>query len=176
MGRRITLLIAAGVLAVGVAALVDALRGSPSVTAPAGENRHLALSPVPAAGSADRLPACTTPQLELKIEVQGGSAAIALRHLSGSPCHLRRLPVRMWLRDRSGRTVRLVGGQVGEALTGSPFRGDFSPAFEQLRSVTFLPRCTPETTPHGPYILVARAGAYHAHRRVSGSNIGCFGG
>lgn len=177
MRRRITLLIAAGVLAVGVAALVDALRGSPSQSEPAVRNPYIAPSPAPAAtAAADRLPTCTTPQLELVIEVPGGSAAVALRHVSGSPCHLRRLPVKVWVRDRAGRAVRLVAGPVGEALTGPPFRGDFSPAFEQLRNVTFLPRCTPETTPHGPYVLFARAGAYHARRRVSGSNIGCFGG
>jgi hypothetical protein len=177
MRRRITSLIALGVLAVGVVALVDALRGSPSRSTSAVENRYVAPSPAPAERSADdRLPVCTTPQLDLTIEVPGGSAAVALRHVSGSPCHLRRLPVKVWVRDPQGQAVRLVAGHVGEALSGSPFRGDFSPAFEQLRNVVFLPRCTPETTPHGPFVLVALAGPYHARRRVSGNNIGCFGG
>jgi hypothetical protein len=139
MRRRVRSLIVLGILAVGVVALVDALRGSPS-TRSAFESPYLAPPPAPAAGSADdRLPVCTTRQLDPRIEVPGGSAAVALRHVSGSPCHLRRRPVKVWVRDREDHAVRLVAGHVGEALTGSPFRGDFTPAFEQLRNVTFLP-------------------------------------
>jgi hypothetical protein len=175
MRRSVISLIVLGVLTVGVFALVDAVSGSPS-RIDAVENPYLAPSPAPAGGSADRLPVCTRPQLALTIEVLGGSAAVALRHVSGSPCRLRRLLVNVWVRNRAGHAVPLVAGHVGEALTGSPFRGDFSPGFEQLRNVTFLPHCTPETTPDGSFGLRARAGPYHARRRVAGSNIGCFGG
>jgi hypothetical protein len=129
--------------------------------------------PVQAAPPPDRLPTCTSPQLDLVIEVPGGSAAVALRHVTGSPCHLGRLPVKMTVRDREGNVVPLVGG---EGLGVSAFRGDFSPGFEQLRNVTFLPACTPETIPHASYVLSARAGSYRARKRLSGVEIGCFGG
>src|SRR4051812_12151387 len=57
MRRGITLLIAAGILAVGVAALVDALRGSRAQSRPAIRNPYLFPSTVP--GADDRLPTCT---------------------------------------------------------------------------------------------------------------------
>jgi hypothetical protein len=174
VSRPLTWLVAVGVLAIGLVAILDAVKASSSDPEAAPTNPFIA--PAPAAASLERLPTCTTRQLELVIEIPGGSAAVALRHVSGSPCHLRRLPVKVWVRDRSGHLVRLVAGHVGEALTGTPFRGDFTPAFEQLRNITFLPRCTPETTPRGPFVLSARAGPYHAHRKISGKEIGCFGG
>jgi hypothetical protein len=175
VSRPFTWLVAGGIIALALAAVVDVLDGSSDDSEPALTNPFIAPSAA-AAASKDRLPACTTPQLELVIEVPGGSAAVALRHVSGSPCHLRRLPVKVWVRDRSGHLVRLVAGHVGEALTGTPFRGDFTPAFEQLRNITFLPGCTPETTPDGPFVLSARAGLYHAHTKLSGKECGCFGG
>jgi hypothetical protein len=173
--RPLTWLVAGGIIALALAAVVDVLDGWSDDSEPALTNPFIAPSAA-AAASNDRLPTCATPQLELAIEIPGGSAAVALRHVSGSPCHLRRLPVKVWVRDRSGHLVRLVAGRVGEALAGTPFRGDFTPAFEQLRNITFLPRCMHETMPRGPFPLSARAGPYEAHRKISGKEIGCFGG
>jgi hypothetical protein len=175
VSRPLTWLIAGSIVTLAIVAAVDALSASSSAPKGVVTNRFHAPLPAPAASS-ERLPICTTPQLELAIEILGGSAAVALRHVSGAPCHLRRLWLKMWLRDRAGHNVRLVAGHIGEALTGSPFRGDFSPGFEQLRNVTFLPPCTPETAPRGPFSLSARAGPYDAQRRFSGKVIGCFAG
>jgi hypothetical protein len=129
--------------------------------------------PVQAAPPPERPPSCTSPQLELAIELLGGSASVALRHVRGAPCHLPPLPMKVTVRDRHGHVVSLVAEQ---GLGGSRFRGDFAPGFEQLRNVTFLPHCTPETTPHASYLLSAQAGPYYARRRVSGEEIGCFAG
>ena len=168
--RPLTWLIAGGLLIVAVAGLIDALRGSSSAREP--PLRNLAPSPAPAAASHEPLPTCARPELELGIEILGGSATTVLRHVSGGPCHLKRVPVRVTVRDRAGRRVQLV---AGEGLRGA-FRGDFSAGFEQLINITFLPHCTPETVPLGPFLLSARAGPYRAQRALSGQEIGCFGG
>jgi hypothetical protein len=172
MHRPLTWLIAGGLLGLTVAAGVDALHGRSSISEPVLVVTTTTVS-VQAAPRTDRLPTCTAPQLQIVIEVPGGSAAVALRHVTGSPCHLGRLPVKLTVRDRHGNLVPLVGG---EGLGVSVFRGDFSPGFEQLRNVTFLPACTPETIPHASYVLSARAGPYRARKRLSGVEIGCFGG
>ena len=171
VSKPLTWLLAGGVLVLALAAVADALHGS----SPESEGAVPTTSPpaVTAASSPDRLPTCTRPQLELVIEVPGGAAAVALRHVSGAPCHLRRLSVKVVVRDPAGRVVPLV---AGEGLRVSAFRGNFSPGFEQLRNVSFLPECTPETIPHASYLLVAKAGAYHARKKLSGAEIGCFGG
>lgn len=171
VSKPLTWLLAGGVLVLALAAVADALRGSSSESEPAVTTT--APPPVTPASSPERLPTCTTPQLELVIEVPGGSAAVALRHRSGAPCHLRRLPVKLVVRDRAGRVVPLIGG---EAFGVSAFRGDFSPGFEELRNVSFLPECTPETIPRASYVLVAKAGPYHARKKLSGAEIGCFAG
>ena len=173
VSKPVTWLIAGGVLVLALASVVDALHRSSSDPKRALTNPFLAPSPVPAAASPERPPTCTVPQLELVVEVPGDSAAVALRHVSGSPCHLRRLPVKLAVRDRAGHVVPLV---AGEGLGVSAFRGDFAPGFEQLRNVTFLPQCTPETIPDASYVLSARAGPYRARKRLSGAEIGCFGG
>ena len=172
----VTSLIAAGVLVVGVAALLDALRGSPPQSEPAVRNPYVAPSPAPAAAAADRLPTCTTRQLRLSIKVLGGLASVVVRHVSGDPCRLPRLLLRVSVRDQAGREVLL---RNPEGLEGSfqrfPVRGDFRPGFEQLIPITFS-SCYPETAPAGRYYALARGGPYLAHRYISGAEIGCIGG
>jgi hypothetical protein len=173
MRKAVTWMIAGGLLAVAIAGTVDALRGSPSRPEPALRNPYLAPSPAPSAASTDRLPTCAKPQLALAFEILGGSATFVLRHVRGEPCHLPRLPIRFTVRDQAGRRVRLASA---EGLGQSAVKGDFSPGFEQLINITYLPQCSPEAIPPGPFLVSVRVGPYVARHTLSGSEIGCFGG
>ncbi len=174
MRKAVTWMIAGGLLAVAIAGTVDALRRSPSGQKAAVRNPYLAPSPAPSAASTDRLPTCTTPQLALAFEILGGSATFVLRHVRGKPCHLPRVPIRFNVRDRAGRRVRLVNA---EGLGGqSAVKGDFSPGFEQLINITYLPQCGPEAIPPGPFLVSVRVGPYVARHTLSGSEVGCSGG
>ena len=133
-----------------------------------GQNPYLAPSPAPAAPSTDRLPTCTTPQLALAIDVLGGSPTIVLRHVQGQPCHRPGLPVHLMVKDRAGRPVRLVEGE-SDAKAG--VGGDFSPDFERLINLTYLPDCDQR----GPFRAFVNIGPYSARRRLSGREVGCFG-
>jgi hypothetical protein len=174
MRRAVTWMIAGGLLAVAIAGTVDALRGSPSRPETVLRNPYLAPSQAPSAASTDRLPTCTTRQLALAFEILGGSATFVLRHVRGEPCHLPRVPIRFTVRDRAGRRVRLV---TAEGLDGrSAVKGDFSPGFEQLINIPYLPQCGPEAIPPGPFLASVRVGSYVARRTLSGSEVGCLGG
>jgi hypothetical protein len=175
MRKALTWMIAGGVLAVAILGAVDALRGSPSRSKPVLRNPYLAPSPALSAATTDRLPTCTTPQLALAFEILGGSGTFVLRHVRGEPCHLRRLPIRFSVRDRAGRRVRLVTPPSG-LDDQSAVKGDFSPGFEQLINITYLPQCSPEAIPPGPFLVSVRVGPYVARRTLAGSEIGCFGG
>jgi hypothetical protein len=69
------------------------------------------------------------------------------------------------VRDRSGRRVRLADVQSAVA-------GDFSPGYERLINITYLPDCDQR----GPFAAVVNVGPYFARRTLSANEIGCFAG
>jgi hypothetical protein len=124
---------------------------------------------------AERLRACRTPQLDLSIQVLGGQATVVVRHVRGDPCRLRRLPLKLTVRDESGRKLQLRSPEGLESFKQPiTVRGDFSPGFEQLIAITSA-RCTPEVARLGHFFASARAGPYVAHRVIAGGDI-CIGG
>jgi hypothetical protein len=174
--KRLTLMIAAGVIAVLVAGSVDALRssgpsdssrsrvtmeGSGAQEASAEETKH------------ESLPRCTARNTGVFIEVLGGTATIVVRHVRGRPCHLVPLPVRLSVTTRFGRRVRLaeVGGVPD---VQSRVGGDFSPGFEQLIDIPYLAkppltRCNRQ----GPFTAFVIVGTQSAQRKLSGQEVGC---
>jgi hypothetical protein len=102
------------------------------------------------------LPPCEVQNLALSIDLLGGSPFIALRHAWGKPCHLRRLPVHLTVKDRTGERVEV-------AYTQSRIAGDFTLDFERLLGITYRPTCKQ----HRPFIAFVTVGpAYSARRRL----------
>lgn len=172
---RFTWVVVGGILALAVAGTVDALLGSESGTAPetgAGlpQPRSADALSVPAEVTTAPLPRCTAQQIAVSIDVLGGSATIAVRHVWGSPCHLPRLPIDLTVKDRAGNRVRLPTTEGSE--TQSRVGGDFSPGFEQLINITYLPNCDQR----GPFRAFVNVGPYFARRKLSGNEVGCFPG
>jgi hypothetical protein len=172
---RLTWVIVAGVVAVSVAGIVDALRSSePPVSTP---NTRPAME-LPAAGQFTSpagtvdapLARCTAQQIAVAIDVLGGAATIVVRHVWGKPCHLSRLPIDLTVKDRAGSRVRLPTTEGSE--TQSRVGGDFSPGFEQLINITYLPNCDQR----GPFDAFVNVGPYSARRKLSGNEVGCFRG
>jgi hypothetical protein len=93
--------------------------------------------------------ACSAEQIAASIDVLGGSATIAVRHVRGRACHLVRLPVHLKMWDRAGNPVHLPTAE-GAHL---PFwvAGDFSSGFERLLSIH---RVFPECDQRGPFLVV----------------------
>lgn len=179
--RRLSWVVVGGVLALGVAGVIDTLRlsgSSPSASevgaAPTNEGRRefgasAAESSIPAAAGDVPLPRCTAQQIGASIEVLSGTATIIVRHVWGGPCHLPRLPVELTVKDRAGKPVRLVTDEGREFEAG--IGGDFSPNFERLMSIPYLHRCH-----RGPVRAFLNVGPYTARRTLSGGEIGCFRG
>jgi len=176
MRKAITWLTAGVLIAVGVVATLDALRGSSSRPEAASQSHDQVSvgAAEPQTSGAVRLPGCSTRQLNLSIEILGGLASVVLRHASGNPCDLHPLPLSLTVRDKSGRRVLLLSA---EGVVGFKqmirVRGDFTPGFEQLFGITST-RCSPEVALRGRFLALARGGPYVARRFVSGAEIGCI--
>ena len=157
MRTWLTRAIVAAVVGLGIAVLVTDLRppGPPD-----GEPRRpRRTTPAP-------LPPCSREQLELSIEVLGGSGTALIRHILGEPCRLARVPVDLRVWDRAGNHVGLSYSS-DQAVAGT-----FFPDFERLLGITYLPSCTAR----GPYTAVATVGSYSTRGRLSGREVGCFSG
>jgi hypothetical protein len=148
--RFATWAIGLGLVGLGVAVTVDALtdRG-PSLAMPDGGTVSSPSTNV----HTTALPECTRDQLELAIDLVGGTPTVVLRHVRGPSCRLTRTRAVLTVRDRRGRKVPVVEGI-------SPFSGDFGPQTETIAGVTYLARCNQV----GPLTAVVRAGAWSARR------------
>lgn len=169
--RRLTWVIATGVIAVLVAGTIDAVRsskpsGSSPSREPATERSAARETTFPVQATPESLPHCTAQHIGVSIDVLGGTATTVVRHVWGSPCHLAPLPVRLSVTDRVGRRVRL------NSQSESVVEGDFASGFERLIDITYLPNCDQR----GPFTAFVIVGPYSAQRRLSGGEVGCFSG
>jgi hypothetical protein len=120
------------------------------------------------------LPRCTTQNIGVSINVLGGTATVAVRHVWGRSCHLAPLPVRLSVTNRFGERVRLAG--VGGESPEVPSRvgGDFSTGFEQLIDIPYLAKTSLTSCNRGgPYTAVVMVGPHSAQRKLSGREVGC---
>jgi hypothetical protein len=183
--RQLTWAIAAGVIAVLVAATLDAVRSSgssrstPSRVAAATQESGARETAIPVETAAEALPRCTAQNIGVSIDVLGGTAQVVVRHVWGRPCHLAPpLLVRLSLTDRVGRRVRLAALDEAHPAVQARVRGDFSPGFEQLIDIPYLaePQAGESCDRKGPFTAFVIVGPYSAQRRLSGSEVGCFRG
>jgi hypothetical protein len=156
---RLTWVIVGAVVALLIAAGVDALRSSdressaPTTTASTTTVGRRAGS---------TLPRCTREQVAVSIEIRKGVATIVVRHVGANPCDLRYRRFRLTIRDRAGNVI----GQWG----GARFGGDFSPGSEQTFSLPAVWHCDRR----GPFLALATVGPYGARRsKLSRSEITC---
>jgi hypothetical protein len=176
--RRLTWVIAAGVIALFVAGTVDALRSSEpsrSTQSRVTTERSAARETSATETKHEPLPPCTVENIGVSIDVLGGTATVLVRHVRGRPCHLTPMPVRLRLTNR-GRRVRLTAVDEGPEVQ-SRVGGDFSPGFEQLIDIPYL--AEPQLSScdlRGPFTAFVIVGPYSARRKLSGSEVGCFRG
>jgi hypothetical protein len=178
--RRLTWVIATGVIAILVAGTVDAIRSSePLASSPSRETareRSARETTFAVVTTPESLPRCTVQNIAVSIDVLGGTATIAVRHVWGRPCYLAPLPVRLSLTDRLGGRVRLATVEDGPDVQ-SRVGGDFSPGFERLIDIPYL--ANPQLAScnsRGPFTAFVIVGPYSAQRRLSGGEVGCFRG
>jgi hypothetical protein len=167
---RLSWLVIGGVAVTLVAAAVDAIRSSePLASSPSREGRRSDQR------ERRRLSRClAAPQnLALSIDVLGGTASVAVRHVWGRPCQLAPLPVRLSVTNRFGGRVRLAtvgGGPDVQSRAG----GDFSPGFERLIDIPYLADLPlTDCNSRGPFTPFVIVGPYSAQRKLSGSEVGC---
>ena len=175
--RRLTWVIATGVVAVLIAGAVDAVRSSEPGSGPSRmvttERSAAREMTTPVETTPEALPRCTVQNIGVSIDVLGGTATVVVRHVWGRACHLAPLPVRLSVTDRVGRRVRLATVGGGHDLQ-SRVAGDFSPGFEQLIDIPYL--AEPQLTScdrRGPFTAFVIIGPYSAQRKLSGSEVGC---
>jgi hypothetical protein len=171
---RLISVLVGGVLALAVAGAVGELRDAGSSRTSetgAAQRRSVDTFSVPAENTTAPLPRCSAEQIATSIDVLGGRATIAVRHARGRACHLARLPVQLKMRDRVGNPVRLPTTEGAHI----PFQvgGDFSSGFERL---LWIHRVFPDCNQRGPFLVVAKVGAYVARRTLSRSEVACFRG
>ena len=120
---------------------------------------------VPAIESAppERLPSCDTEQLRLTFMVSEGLAAVVLRRVEGQPCHQGRAPIVFTVRDQSGGSVAVFGGD-----TSATQPADFSNGFVQLIEMPQM-SCDPE----GSFLVVATVGPNVVRRTLPGAELPC---
>jgi hypothetical protein len=174
---RLSGLVIGGVAVILLAAAVDAIRSSePSALSPSRETateRSASEAKLAGVTTPESLARCTVQNIGVSIDVLGGTATVAVRHVRGRPCHLDALPVRLSVTDRVGRRVRLAtvgGGPDVQSRVG----GDFSPGFERLIDIPYLadPQLT-NCNSRGPFTAFVIVGPYSAQRKLSGSEVGC---
>jgi hypothetical protein len=101
------------------------------------------------------LPPCTAQQLAVSIDLMGGSPFIAVSHAWGNPCHLRRVPIDMTVKDRTGRPVWRAWSESGVG-------GDFSPDFVRLIGINYQRPCGRPR----PLVAFVNVGAYSTRRKL----------
>jgi hypothetical protein len=138
---RLSWLVIGGVAVILVAAAAVAIRSSePSALSPnrvAATERSAGEATLAGVTTPESLPRCTVQNLALSIDILGGTATVALRHVWGRPYHLDPLPVHLSVTDRVGKRVRLAavgGGPDVQSRVGD----DFSPGFERLIDIPYL--------------------------------------
>ena len=177
---RLSWLAIGAVMVILVAAAVDAIRSSePSASSSRRETVEKKSEGEPTvvpATAPESLPRCNAQNIGVSIDVLGGTATVAVRHVWGRACHLASLPVRLSVADRVGRRVRLATLDGREDVQ-SRVGGDFSPGFEQLIDVPYLaePQLSNCDRP-GPFTAFVTVGPHSAQRKLSGTEVGCFRG
>lgn len=177
---RLSWLVIGGVAVILVAAVFEAIRSpGPSASSPRQETateRSAGKTRLTGVTRPESLSRCTVQNIVVSIDVLGGMATVAVRHVWGRPCHLAPLPVRLSVTDRVGRRVRLATLEGGEDVR-SRAGGDFSPGFEQLIDVPYLaePQLSNCDRP-GTFTAFVIVGPHSAQRKLSGSEVGCFRG
>ena len=162
---RFTWLIVGGVIALLIAASVDAFRSSDTESTAAPTT-----APTTAAETAaNALPRCTRRQIAVSIEILASElgvdepsvATIVLRHVGGSPCAQAFAGSQFMIRDRAGSRI---------GFWTLPLGGAFSTGTEQTFRLPGVRRCDRR----GPFVAVAKVGPYTARRgKLSRSEITC---
>ena len=111
----------------------------------------------------ERLPSCASKQLRLSFKVSEGLASVVLRRVKGQPCHQGRVPVVFTVRDQSGGSVAVFGGD-----TSATQPADFSNGFVQLIEMPQM-SCDPE----GSFLVVATVGSNVVRRTLPGAELPC---
>jgi hypothetical protein len=172
---RLTWAVLGVVLALAVAAAVYALRGSASPGSASetevGQRRSADAFSIPEENTTAPLPRCSAEQIAASIDVLGGRATIAVRHVRGKACHLARLPVQLRMWDRAGNPEHLPTSEGAHI----PFQvgGDFRSNFERL---LWIHRVFPDCDQLGPFLVVANVGPYVVRRTLSRNEVACFRG
>jgi hypothetical protein len=155
LGSRITWIIVGGLVALLIAGVVDALRGSPPKQE-ATPYVPLAPSSTPASTTAPA-PRCLTNQLDLRIEPVGSDLALVLAHTEGQPCRTPRLRIDVTLLDGSGQPAKATAS-IQEFFAPT----DHLSNVEVVAGLTVLYTCGEAK----PQRFVARVGPYHDHGRL----------
>ena len=189
MRGKATWLILIAVGAVVTAGVVDSVRGSSSIPAAAraGDEPSTATpvhtttdavgttqagtipEPVDATVTAvqpaepEHLPSCANKQLRLSFQVSEGLASVMLRRVKGQPCHHGRAPIVFTVRDQSGGSVAVFGGD-----TSATQPADFSNGFVQLIEMPQM-SCDPE----GSFLVAATVGPNVVRRTLPGAELPC---
>jgi hypothetical protein len=151
MKRPLTWLAIAAVVAVALAAVLDAVPSSDS-------SRHSApLTSSEAETTTARAPPppCRADQLALAIEYLDAPVAI-LRHVEGEPCRLSETPVSVRILARRGEGKGLLLGPEGS------YSGFFASGVERVIAFRYSPRCDER----GPFVAIVRAGDYAVRERI----------
>jgi hypothetical protein len=154
-GSRLTWFIVGGVVALLIAGVADALRGSPSK---AEETAYVPLAPnsVPATTTAPA-PRCQINQLDLRVEPVGSDLALVLAHTEGQPCRTPRLHVDVTLLDGNGQPAQATASIQEFFVPTDHFRN-----VEVVAGFTVLYKCG-EAEPQG---FAAQVGPYSEHGRL----------
>jgi hypothetical protein len=154
-GSRVTWFIVGGVVALLVAGVADALRGSPPK---AEETAHVPLAPnsAPATTTAPA-PRCQINQLDLRIEPVGSDLALVLVHSEGPPCRTPRLPIDVTLLDGIGQPAKATAS-IQEFFAPT----DHLRNVEVVAGLTVLYECGEAE----PQRFAARVGPYSEYGRL----------
>jgi len=189
MRSKATWLILIAVGAVVTAGVVDSVRGSSSIPAAArAGDEPLTATPVHTTTDAvgttqagtipepvdatvtavqpaepEHLPSCANKQLRLSFQVSEGLASVMLRRVKGQPCHHGRAPIVFTVRDQSGGSVAVFGGD-----TSATQPADFSNGFVQLIEMPQM-SCDPE----GSFLVAATVGPTVVRRTLPGAELPC---
>ena len=156
---RLTWVIVGAVVALLIAAGVDALRSSDRETsAPTTTASTTTVGRRP--GST--LSRCTRLQVAVSIEIREGVATLVVRHVGANPCHQPYSGFSLRIKDRAGKVIG--------RWSGARFGGDFLPVSEQTFSLPAVRHCDRP----GPFLALATVGPYSARRgKLSRSEIAC---
>jgi hypothetical protein len=154
-GSRLTWFIVGGVVAVLIAGVADALRGSPpkeeaTVYVPLAPNSASATTTAPE-------PRCQINQLDLRMEPVGSDLALVLAHTKGQPCRTPRLRIDVTLLDGNGQRAKATASTQEFFAPTDHFRN-----VEVVAGFTVLYECGEAE----PQRFVARVGPYFEQGRL----------